>query len=70
MGTKLGSVGGMWVGVNDAQGLGSIGPKIGVSWRDVGWGLQDPKFGVNKAQSLGSMGPKLGVSWRDVGWGQ
>ena len=33
------------VGVNETQGLGSMGPelgvngaKIGVSWRDVGWG--------------------------------
>ena len=62
----------MWVEINEAQGhkvtkvkhLGSMGPKFGVSWRDVGWGQQDPKFGVNGGQNWGSMGPKPGVSWR------
>ena len=53
------------------QSLGSIGPKIGVSGRDVGWGQQDPKFGVNgvriggqlEGYGLGSMMPKVWDQW-------
>ena len=44
-----------------------MGSKLGVSWRDVGWGQQDPKFGVNETQNLGSMGPKLGVNGAKTG---
>ena len=72
------------VGVNETQGLGSMGPELGSMGPELGvngdkiggqWGqnlgsVGGMWVGVNETQSLGSMGQKLGVSGRDVGWGQ
>ena len=41
----------MRVGVNEAQGLGSMGPKLGVSGKDTGWG---------KMAKIGQKGHGLG----------